>query len=181
MKKNILTLVLSCLALSSQAQDVKPDKLIKLNAEELAVNVVSVSDNSVSFTYPGEKSVNMLSKNQIKEIDYASGRVEKFAEKISINGEGDWGKVQVTTLESDVAGLKRLGEVRAKAAGGTVFSNQANIDANATEKIKRAAAKMGAHVVLIQAQTTQRGSTASYGQMMGQVPTSLKQGVAYGY
>lgn len=180
MKQNITTLLLSFFAITSQAQDVKPDKLIKLNDEALTVNVVSVNENSVSFTYPGEKAVNVLSKNQIKEIDFASGRIEKMSSKVVITGEEDWEKVQVTTLESDVAGLNRKGEVRAKASGGSTLSNQANIDARATEKIKRAAAKMGAHIILIQAQNTQRGAMGTFGQM-GQVPTSLKQGVAYGY
>jgi len=180
MNKNIIALIFSCIALSSQAQDAKPDKIVKLNSEELAVTVVNVDENNVSFTYLGEKAVNMLSKKQIKEIDFGSGRVEKFSEKTVINGEQDWEKVQISTLESDVTGLKRLGEVRAKASGGSNFSNQANIDARATEKIKRAAAKMGAHIILVQAQTTQRGVIGGFGHM-GQVPTSLKQGVAYGY
>lgn len=180
MKTNLLALLLSCLTLAGHAQDTKLDKIIKLNNDELAVNVVSVNENTVSFSYPGEKAVNTLSKNQLKEIDFASGRVEKFAEKVVINGEQDWEKVQITTLASDVAGLNRKGEVRAKASGGSSLSNQATIDARATEKLKRAAAKMGVHIILLQAQTTQRGAMGGFGQM-GQVPTSLKQGVAYGY
>ncbi|WP_223652423.1 hypothetical protein [Hymenobacter psoromatis] len=47
--------------------------------------------------------------------------------------------------------------VRAKATGITSLSNQANIDARATEKLKREVAKLGAHIVLLQAQNTQRG------------------------
>lgn len=173
-------LLLTLFALSAQAQDVKPDKLVKLTNEELLVNVLSVNERDVSFTYPGEKAVTVLNKNQIKEIDFASGRVEKMTEKVIIASEEDWQKVVVTTLESDVIGLRRKGEVRAKATGATAFSNQANIDARATEKMKREAARLGAHIILLQAQNTQRGSMGNAFQT-AQTPTSLKQGVAYGY
>ena len=98
-----------------------------------------------------------------------------MAEKIVITSEADWAKVLITTAESDVAGLVRKGEVRAKASGMTTMSNQANIDARATEKLKREAARLGAHIILVQNQTTQRGI---YGLT---TPGSLKQGIAYCY
>lgn len=180
MKTATTALLLTLFALSAKAQEVKPDKLIKLTNEEILVNVIAVNDREVSFTYPGEKAVNILNKNQIKEIDFASGRVEKITERVVIASEEDWQKVVVTTLESDVVGLSRKGEVRAKAAGATALSNQANIDARATEKLKREAARMGAHIILIQAQNTQRGAMGNAFQT-AQVPTSLKQGVAYSY
>lgn len=180
MKITATALLLALFAGAAHAQDVKSDKLVKLSNEALLVNVVSVNERDVSFTYPGEKVVNVLSKNQIKEIDFASGRVEKITEKVVIASEEDWQKVIVTTAESDVAGLVRKGEVRAKATGATALSNQANIDARATEKLKREAARMGAHIILIQAQNTQRGSMGNMFQT-AQAPTSLKQGVAYGY
>ena len=180
MKTATTFLLLALFACSAHAQDVKPDKLVKVTNESVLVNVVSVNERDVSFTYPGEKAVNVLSKNQIKEIDFASGRVEKMTEKVVIASEEDWQKVVVTTVEADVAGLTRKGEVRAKATGATALSNQANIDARATEKLKREAARLGAHIVLIQAQNTQRGSMGNMFQP-AQTPTSLKQGVAYGY
>ncbi|GAA4054816.1 hypothetical protein GCM10022409_47400 [Hymenobacter glaciei] len=180
MKTTTTALLLTLFAFSAKAQEVKPDKLVKLTNEELLVNVISVNEREVSFSYPGEKAVNVVNKNQLKEIEFASGRVEKFSEKVVIASEEDWQKVVVTTLESDVSGLSRKGEVRAKASGATALSNQANIDARATEKLKREAAKMGAHIVLLQAQNTQRGSMGNAFQT-AQVPTSLKQGVAYGY
>ncbi|SFQ58890.1 hypothetical protein [Hymenobacter arizonensis] len=180
MKAASTTLLLTLFALSAQAQEVKTDKLTKLTNEEILVNVIAVNDREVSFTYPGETAVNVLNKNQVKEIGFASGRVEKITERVVIASEEDWQKVIVTTLESDVVGLTRKGEVRAKAAGATALSNQANIDARATEKLKREAARMGAHIILIQAQNTQRGSMGNAFQT-AQVPTSLKQGVAYSY
>lgn len=180
MKAYFLSLLLSSSAFLSLAQDVKLDKIVKLNNETLSVHVVTVGEQNISFTYPNETVVNTLSKNQIKEIDFASGRVQAITERVTITGEQDWEKVLITTLESDVSGLVRKGELRAKATGGSTFSNQANIDARATEKLKKQAAKIGAHIVLIQSQNTQRASFGNVGQM-GQGPSSLKQGVAYGY
>ncbi|AMR28990.1 hypothetical protein A0257_19060 [Hymenobacter psoromatis] len=180
MKNHLSSLFLVFASFNCFAQDVKLDKIVKVNNETLSVKVVTVGEQSISFTYPNETVINTLSRNQIKEIDFASGRVQTITERIIIEGEQDWQKVIVTTLESDVSGLVRKGEVKAKATGGSTFSNQANIDARATEKLKKQAAKLGAHIILIQSQNTQRASFGNVGQM-GQGPTSLKQGVAYGY
>lgn len=166
------------LALTSgvaHAQGVKLDKIVKLSGDTLRANVTTVGEQSVSFTYPGESVTNTLSKNQIKEIDFASGRVQPMSTRVTVRGEQDWANVLVTTSENDVAGLVRKGEVRAKASGMTTMSSQANIDARATEKLKREAARLGAHIVLLQNQSNQHGL---YGLT---TPGSMKQGIAYGY
>ena len=175
MKKFLSFLLLVLTGFAAHAQEPKPDKLVKISGDTLRVNVAGVTEQEVSFTYPGEKMTNTLSKNQIKEILFANGRVEKLSQKVIITGEQDWAKVLVTTSDNDVKGLVRKGEVRAKATGMTTMSSQANIDARATEKLKREAARLGAHIILVQNQTSHAGI---YGLT---TPGSLKQGVAYGY
>lgn len=49
------------------------------------------------------------------KIVYSSGRVENINTKIEIKREEDWEKVTITTLESDIYGLKKTGEVTSKA------------------------------------------------------------------
>ncbi|MBJ6119008.1 hypothetical protein JAO76_12445 [Pontibacter sp. BT310] len=180
MKKSLLAFLFLFISIQCFSQERKPDTITKLNGESMEVLVSTVGDKEISFVYLNETVTNVINKNQVKEIKFASGRVQKFSEKIVINGEQDWEKVIVTTLESDVAGLVRKGEVRAKASGGSTFSNQANIDEKATMKLKKEAAAMGAHIILIQSQKTETGGYSGAGGM-GTVPKSLKQGVAYSY
>lgn len=176
MKKILLLAGLALAATTAHAQTAAPaDRIVKLNGENLTVNITAVGEQDISFTYPGEKVANTINKNVVKEIDFASGRVQMMTTKIVVRSEADWANVLITTNPDEVKGLVRKGEVRAKATGATTMSNQANIDAKATERIKKAAAVLGAHIVLLQAQTTRSG-------MMGMsTPNSLKQGVAYSY
>jgi hypothetical protein len=179
--KNLLLAVLFLLfTVQSFAQEKKTDTIIKLDGESLIVLVSAIGEKEITYTYPNESISNVISKNLVKEIQFASGRSQKFSEKVIINGEQDWEKVHITTLESDIAGLVRKGEVKAKAAGGSTLSNQKNIDEKATMKLKKEAAAMGAHIIFIQSQKTETGGWSGAGGM-GVVPKSLKQGVAYSY
>ncbi|MFD2246651.1 hypothetical protein [Pontibacter ruber] len=179
--KNLLLAVLF-LFYSSQcfSQEKKLDTIVKLNGETLVVSVSAVNEKDIAFVYPNESVTNVISKNQVKEVQFGSGRIQKFSEKVIVKSELDWEKVQITTLESDVVGLVRKGEVKAKAAGGSTLSNQKNIDEKATMKLKKEAAALGAHIILIQSQKTETGGWSGAGGM-GTVPKSLKQGVAYAY
>ncbi|WP_046243896.1 hypothetical protein [Hymenobacter terrenus] len=171
MKKTVTLLAVLCaVAHTSFAQEVKTDKIVKLNGETVSAKVTSVTDRDVSFVYPGEEAVNVISANQVKEIDFASGRVQTLATRVEIHSEEDWGKVVITTIESDVKGLVSKGDVVAAAIPMTAFSSQANMDARATEKLKRKAAKLGAHMILL------TGDQASI--LAGK---TVKKGVAYSY
>jgi hypothetical protein len=46
-------LLLTLFACSAKAQEVKPDTLVKVTNEKLLVNVTSVNEREVAFTYPG--------------------------------------------------------------------------------------------------------------------------------
>jgi hypothetical protein len=165
-----LVAALSVAARVGLAQDVKTDKIIKLNGETVEAKVTSVTDHDVSFVYPGEQAVNVISANQVKEVDFSSGRVQKMSSRVEIHSEEDWGKVTVTTVQDEVKGLTPKGAVVSSAVPMTAFSSQANMDERATEKLKRKAAKLGAHVVLLTSDQT----SVIGGKM-------VKKGVAYGY
>lgn len=152
------------------AQEAKNDKIVKMNGETVAVKVTAVTDREVSFTYPGEQTVNVIGVNQVKEIDFASGRVQMLTKRVEINNENDWGKVVVTTVPGDVQGLVSKGDVVAAAIPMTAFSSQEALNERATEKLKRKAAKMGAHIILL---TSDQNSILA--------GKTVKKGVAYGY
>lgn len=171
MKKRFTLLALLCAAAHTGfAQEAKTDKIVKLTGESLAVKVTSVTDRDVSFVYPGEEAVNVISANLVKEIDFASGRVQTLTTRVDIRTEEDWAKVTVTTLEGDIKGLVAKGDVVASVIPMTAFSSQANMDERAAEKLKRKAAKLGAHMILL---------TGDQGNVMG--GKTVKKGVAYGY
>jgi hypothetical protein len=62
--------------------------------------------------------------------------------------ESDWQKVVVTRNNDDVKGLKRAGDVNAETKN--IYGKQAQLREEATEIIKKQAAKLGASMVLVQ-------------------------------
>jgi len=69
-----------------------------------------------------------------------------------------------------VKGLVTKGDVVGTAIPMTAFSSQANLDERANEKLKRKAAKLGAHIILL---------TSDQASMLA--GKTVKKGVAYGY
>lgn len=114
----------------------------------MSVYVNYVSEYDITYIYPGETVTYTTSRNVVKKIRYGSGRVEKITDLIIINDENDWEKVITTHVPSDIKGLTLKGEVTTRAA---VFGgNLKKLDKVAIEKIKRQAATMGAHIILIE-------------------------------
>jgi len=64
-----------------------------------------------------------------------------------INSEDDWEKVIITRNTDDIKGLKRVATVDGEAQ--KLYGKQSKLRAQATEQIKRKAAKQGAAIVLI--------------------------------
>ena len=156
MKKIVLSALGCLLAVSAYSQD----KLYTHKGDTLNVYIKEVNENSIKFTYPNEQSVNTLSKNVIEKIEHQSGRVEQVSEKIVIKGFKDWEKVVVTNLESDVQGLTKGEEMKAKAKG-TTFTSQGRVEARAFDKLKKEAASKGYHTLLILTTTGKSGSPYS--------------------
>ena len=157
MKKVVLSTLGCLLAVSVYSQD----KLYTHKGDTLNVYVQEVNENSVKFTYPKEQIVNVFSKNIIDKIEYESGRVEQVSEKIIINGKEDWQKVVVTNLESDIQGLTKGEELKAKAKG-TTFTSQGRVEARAFNKLRKEAASKGYHTLLILTTTGQSGKLVAY-------------------
>lgn len=156
MKKALLSTLGCLLAFTGYSQD----KLYTHKGDVYDVYVKEVSENSVKFTYPNEQSINTLSKNTIEKIEFESGRTESMSEKIIIQGKEDWEKVIITNLESDVQGLTKGSELKAKAKG-TTFTSQGRVEERAFEKLKKEAAAKGYHTLLILTTTGKSGSPYS--------------------
>ncbi|HYV94961.1 MAG TPA: hypothetical protein VE978_24515 [Chitinophagales bacterium] len=157
MKKLLALIFIATVTKVGYSQEaIKNDTIFQLNNEVIICKVSNISEFEIVYSYIGESLTNSISKKQVKEIHFGSGRIQKFSQLIAINGEEDWEKVQLTTLPSDVVGLVKKGEVKGKAWGSTV-EDMTDLKNRAEEKIKREAAKLGCHIVLIQMYNTVDG------------------------
>lgn len=152
------------------------DKITTHTGEPITCKVTELTDNTIKYKFEGEDIINNISKNLVKEIIFSSGRTQKITNKIIINSESDWEKVQITNLESDINGLKKKGEYMAKASSGWSTTGEGKMQAKAMDKLKKLAAKNGAHIVLILTTTSKGGSFGLSGGAKSSVT-----GVAYGY
>ena len=128
----------------------KLDIIYKLNGDSLVATLINISDYNVTFSCPEEHVTYTLTRNIIKEILHANGRKEKINEMVVIDTEEDWRKVKITTIPTDVTGLKYKGDILESAI------NQDRLD----EKIKRYAANMKAHIVFLESKSMSNGAIA---------------------
>lgn len=146
-KRMILMGVMAVVAMGLKAQD----KVVLRSGEELNVKIVQNGETSIQYQFPGEEMLNEKNKREIKYIVYASGRREECSQGIEvpvIKSMNDWKKVVITYVESDVIGLKRVGEVKATSGWGGPLGSSMGYK-GALNKLKKRAAKMGAGVVLV--------------------------------
>ena len=85
-------LVLFFSMLNSQEQ-IKLDTIFQQNLESIPCKVAKVGESEIEYSFLGEAVIYTINKKQVKEIHFASGRIQKFAEKVVILGEDDWQKV----------------------------------------------------------------------------------------
>jgi hypothetical protein len=145
------------------------DEIVKLNGERMNVEIKKVNEVSIDFIYAGETVLQSMYKNSVESIKYSSGREEKITSKIVVLSEEEFQKVIITNNDADVKGLTRVGELIGKHS--ILYGGQAKIRNTAMEKLKREAAKQGAHIVLIQSDQFS----------MTPINNVLIQGVAYKY
>ncbi len=172
MRKLLVVIILTISFGAVNAQD----KIVKLNGETITCKVSEITDDNIKYKYDGEDLLNNISKNVVQEIIFNSGRVQKFSKRIVINGEQDWKKVQITTLESDIEGLVKGEEMMAKAASGWSTTGQGKMQKKAMDKLKKQAAAKGYHIVFL---ITTTGKGGHYG-ISGGTKASVT-GVGYKY
>lgn len=161
MKKMLLLIAGIAISTISFAQDT----LVMRNGEKLAVKVVKSSTDLVSFQYPGEDMINEKSKKELKSIKYASGRVEECNAGFQIpeiTSKDDWEKVVITYVESDVTGLTRVKDLKAKSGWGGAMGQSAGYK-NCLKDLQKQAAKLGCGVVLVHGQQNQVASALGGG------------------
>ncbi|MCK9638986.1 MAG: hypothetical protein M0R39_03680 [Prolixibacteraceae bacterium] len=144
-----LTPLLGLSITNVNAQSASNDTITKMSRESIAVKIISMSEKSVTFSWPGETMTISISKNLIEEIKYASGRKEKLSEKVLIRGEDDWEKVKLTTQASDIEGLIKKGDLNETSPNIGIYTSAKKAETKIDRKIRQKAASLGAHIILI--------------------------------
>ncbi|UFH53368.1 hypothetical protein [Spirosoma sp. KNUC1025] len=146
MKHELLFILLfSFRLISANAQDT-----IRMHSgEKLVVKVIANKPYTIEYTYPGETSYTSSPKSLISYIAYSSGRFENITDFVNITGIDGWRNVVFTAIPEDVVGLTRTGEVMTKIGKAGNPISATGLDAEASEKLQREAAIMGAHIILM--------------------------------
>lgn len=169
--KRLLLIFALVISLPALAQDV----IQTHKGDSLNVKVVSVGENSITYSYPNETATNTIGNASVLRIIFASGREQFISKKVFIGSEESWENVVISNNPADVVGLRRVGDVKGKAGGYWGMRTVKGADRKATERIKREAAKMGAHIVFILEKET-TGRKGYYSN-----PESIQSGAAYAY
>lgn len=176
--KNLLTLLI--LFNSSIFCFAQTDTLM-INNEKISCSVSEVTADAVKFKYPGEEMINTVYKNTVQKVIFKSGRIQTFVEATSykkVTKVDDYENITTTSVESEIKGLFKLGDVSSKAKGTTTFSNQERVKTRAYKKMKIQAAMMGANIVLLSNQRSEGNKYGGYFQSGSTTETSLT-GIAY--
>lgn len=154
---------------------------IVLNNQKIACVVKEVTPEAVKYSFLGEDLINSVYKNGVQKIIFKSGRIQTFAEATSykiITNVMDYDKVTITSVENEIKGLYKLGDVNAKAKGTTVYSNQEKVKERAYHKLKIQAAMVGANIIFLTNQRTEGNKYGTYFTSGSTAETNLT-GVAY--
>ena len=178
MRKTLIILFITSLIFSNcYAQT----DTIFANNEKISCSVKEVTPDAIKFVYPNEEIINSIYKNTVQKIQFKSGRVQTFAEATSykkVSGADDFDNVTLTSVESEIKGLFKLGDVSSKAKGTTTFASMEKVKERAYRKMKIVAAMMGANLVYLTQNETKGNEMGSKYQSGNSTETNLA-GVAY--
>lgn len=159
--KNILLIVI---ALIITQQAISQDQIIQLNGKAIPCKVSEISDSHIKYLSEGEDFIRNISITKVQEIDFSSGKTEKFNQRVQINYASDWQNVIITIDDMDIENLIPGEDFNISASkNGRSYTNRLSLEEDAIERIKKLAAASGYHIILIDKfdrnilRSTQRG------------------------
>lgn len=156
MKLFIITLILTLISLKSFGQDT----ITTYSGNKIICKVVEISENAVKFKFVGEDVISSVLKTNFISIKLESGRTIEGTPRIMISNEYDWGKVQITRNPNEVEGLVKVSEIKEKAVSAIgAYGNLEKMKIKAYDGLKKQAAKMGCHIILIIEDDSREGKT----------------------
>ncbi|MEM9142319.1 MAG: hypothetical protein AAGA86_04980 [Bacteroidota bacterium] len=89
MKNTLLVLGLLCCIHAFPQNASKNDIVFKTNGDLLQVKVTKITDNAISFVYPGETVVYEIEPGALEKIVFASGRTQNFGGTVAPSSQGE--------------------------------------------------------------------------------------------
>ncbi len=155
------------------------DTIIKANGEVVACVIKSIENDKVQYIVGG-RFLTTTYLQRLSEIKFTDGSNQYIQPVVKIT-DLDWEKVQITSDINKVKNLFEKGYVTSSNEG-SVFSKQEKLKEKSVESIKREAAKLGAHLVLILESNNTKGNVEIVGdQIVGVRSGSKITGTAYGF
>jgi hypothetical protein len=172
MKKLLIFLIAVFASVSSFSQDI----IFLKSGDEIKSKVLEVTPDLIKYKNVTnlEGPIYSISKGEVFMIKYANGTKDVFkitpvtetnisnirsvekntatnvGENIVIKDENDWGKVILTQTASEIEGLIKKGELKESTVNlGVMMTPVKKTEEKLRTKIKKDAAKIGAHIVLI--------------------------------
>lgn len=162
------------------------DKIITLNREVIIARVERITPTDIFYVYPLNYVNLSINRSLISQILYADKSLEVFVpldrkmnmpilqtERVIVRNKKDWEKVISTYNKEEVTDLESRGNVLAEFEAPKLKVDNEYLEKNAIIILKRKAANLGAHYVLITNTTFHSG--------YGDLPLVEMEGVAYGY
>jgi hypothetical protein len=143
------------------------------------VNIEEVGQNTIKYRHVNENTSYVISKHQVRKIEFASGREEIYETPFKpVNSINEYENVFITYIPQDIDGMHTKGEVYSKAAGVTALASINNVKNRATRKIKIEAAMLGANVIYL-GNMYQRGNQMGNENVPANTTMTALSGTAY--
>jgi len=169
----------SFLTNAQEESDVKKDTIIKANGEKIVCVIKTLENDKVQYI-TGGRFLTTTYTQRLSRINFSDGTHQFYQPVINIT-ENDWQIVKIVSDRSRVKNLIEKGMVNAERQG-SVFSKQDKMKNEAIDQIKKEAAKLGAHIVLIVDATNTSGSLEMQGDNIIGIRTGAKiTAIAYGF
>jgi ribosomal protein L21 len=118
---------------------------IKQAAAKLGADIVLITVDN--FAMSPINNVNMVGTAYASVDAMPKSKIEEQKQDSINSEETDWTKVIITKNTEDIKGLQRIDDISAETS--RLYGNQSRLREETTIKIKQAAAKLGARIVLI--------------------------------
>lgn len=136
------------------------DTIRTYSNEVILCKIVEILDDRVKYKFLSEDIVNSISKNNFTSIVLESGRIINGNTRVSIKDETDWEKVIITKEPSDVADLVKVAELAEKKLSSIgAYGSLEKMKKKAQDGLRKKAAKIGCHIVLIFEDNSRDGQT----------------------
>jgi len=151
----------------------RTDTIFFFEAQEMHVDVMKITYDSVLYRKPDETKLRALDKDIIHKIKYNWGRVEILNQQAKAKQKKlDWRKVKILTKATQAEGYYKVEQVTAKTQGsGRGFETPKSLENKAEVILKKKAANKNGEYVLI----TNKTITTAFGE----IPSATLTGMVY--